>query len=284
MKLRVSHTTVYSYQSGSARVAMLLKLKPRAHEGQTIENWTVSVNDKPVTNFTPNGHGDLEALWISNERIDSATIVAEGIVYTTDMAGVMLGLPPGPDPMVYLRYSELTEPSDEMIAALAELDETDVLAKLHALSALVSRMVVYTSGSTFADTTAAQAFSQGKGVCQDHAHVFISMARALDIPARYVSGYMLSEADSGALHETHAWAEARVPALGWVGFDVANQVCITDRYIRLACGLDAHDAAPIRGTALSSGAIRIDADVRIDQSDAERGDKETRQAQGQRQQ
>ena len=86
------------------------------------------------------------------------------------------------------------------------------------------------------------------GVCQDLTHIFIGCARYLGIPARYVSGYFVRvdgvvDQDAG-----HAWAEAKVPGLGWIGFDPANGICITDAHVRVAIGLDYLGAAPIRGS------------------------------------
>ena len=95
-------------------------------------------------------------------------------------------------------------------------------------------------------TSAAEALTAGRGVCQDHAHVFISAARLLGFPARYVSGYFVTGGEF-ASEAQHAWAEAFIDGLGWLGFDPANQLCPTDRYIRLACGLDAGSAAPLTG-------------------------------------
>jgi transglutaminase-like putative cysteine protease len=140
--------------------------------------------------------------------------------------------------------------------------------------------VDYRPGVTGSDTTAAQAFALGAGVCQDHAQIFIAAARSLGIPARYVSGYLLAE-EGNVLHETHGWAEALAPDLGWIGFDPSNRVCVTERYLRVASGLDADEAAPIRGSATVTGDIWIDADVRIAQ--AEDGVEE-RQLQRQQQQ
>lgn len=284
MKLVVRHQTVYSYEAGSSRVAMLLKLFPRNHEGQKVEQWEVTVNGEPVTGFAPNGHGDMEALWIHHDRMEEATIIAHGVVETKDMAGVMTGLPPGPDPLVYLCETPLTELSAAMAAEAALLPDEGPLPRLHLLSALVRERVSYRAGLTGAQTSAAQAFELGAGVCQDHAQVFIAMARSLGVPARYVSGYLLADEGVGALHETHGWAEARVPALGWVGFDVSNGLCVTDRYIRLSCGLDAHDAAPVRGSAVAAGSISVDADVRIDHGDPALGEEHIQQLQEQQQQ
>ncbi|MBB6122779.1 transglutaminase domain-containing protein [Sphingobium subterraneum] len=284
MRLVVRHQTIYRYGSGSSRVAMLLKLWPSEHEGQRVESWSVTVNDEPVAQFVPNGHGDKDVLWIRHDRMDEANIVASGVVDTRDTAGVMTGLPQGADPLCYLRATPLTPVSAPMREALAALEHADDLARLHALSQLVRDRVAYRAGVTVAGTSAAEAFDLGAGVCQDHAQIFIAMARSMGIPARYVSGYLLADDDAGALHETHAWAEARVPALGWVGFDVSNGLCVTERYIRLAAGLDAHDAAPVRGNAVAAGAITVDADVRIDDSELSGGDARIQQLQEQQQQ
>ncbi len=284
MKLLVRHQTSYHYANPATRVAMRLKLMPVDSPGQMVREWQVSVNDQPVNGFARNGHGELEAIWICHERMEEAVIVAEGLVETAETHGVTGLLPHAVDPLYYLRDTPLTRPSDA-IRALAQGtaavgEEEGRLAQLHALSNAVADAVVYRAGVTSADTSAADALSQGAGVCQDHAQIFIAAARALDIPARYVSGYLLAD-EGHVLHETHGWAEALVEGLGWVGFDASNRVCVTERYIRIASGLDAYDAAPIRGSVVAAGEIRIDADVRIAQ--AEDGE-EQRQLQRQQQQ
>jgi transglutaminase-like putative cysteine protease len=106
--------------------------------------------------------------------------------------------------------------------------------------------VDYRPGTSDTETTAEQALEKKSGVCQDHAHIFIAAARALNIPARYVSGYLMMEGKNEQA-ATHAWAEAHVPSLGWVGFDPANDVCPDERYVRIATGLCYRDAAPVSG-------------------------------------
>ncbi len=270
MKLLVRHQTSYSYGAGSSRVAMLLKLMPRRHAGQRVLEWQVTVNDDPVLGFAPNGYGDLEALWIRHQSLNIVNVVASGVVETTDTNGIISGLDERFNPIVYLRTTPLTEASPHIRDLAESVRDRDPLDRLHALSASVREAVSYRGGITGPETTAAEALLLGGGVCQDHAQIFIAAARTLGVPARYVAGYLATQ-DDDALHETHAWAEAMVPGLGWVGFDTSNQVCVTDRYVRLASGLDAGDAAPVRGSAMAAGMIGIDADVRIAQaSDDER--------------
>ena len=281
MKLLVRHQTVYRYEAAAGRVAMRLKLMPSDTQAQKVLEWQVSVNGEVVDGFHRNGLGEMEAIWIRHDRLDDAVIIAEGLVETRDANGVLGPMKRGVDPRYFLRETPLTRASDAIRdMALSLPDDDGPLSRLHALSAAVREAVAYRSGVTTSGTTAAESFAMGAGVCQDHAQIFIAGARAMGIPARYVSGYLLAE-DDDALHETHGWVEALVPDLGWVGFDPSNQICVTERYLRLASGLDADAAAPIRGSVTIVGDIWIDADVRIAQ--AEDGVEE-RQLQRQQQQ
>ena len=108
----------------------------------------------------------------------------------------------------------------------------------------------------------------GHGVCQDHAQIFIAAARALEIPARYVSGYLMMD-DRVEQEATHAWAEAWVEGLGWVGFDISNGISPDPRYVRVATGRDYRDAAPITGISYGSAAERLIVDLAVEQQTVE---------------
>jgi hypothetical protein len=129
----------------------------------------------------------------------------------------------------------------------------------------IAARIRYDIGLTDAATPAASALARGHGVCQDHAHVFVSAARGLGFPARYVSGHLFRE-DGRTLQEAgHAWAEAHVPGLGWVGFDPSNGVSPTDAYVRIAVGLDYLEAAPVRGTRYGGGEESLEVRITVDQ-------------------
>jgi len=100
-------------------------------------------------------------------------------------------------------------------------------------------------------------------VCQDHAHIFIGAARAAGIPARYISGYLMMD-DRIDQEATHAWAEAHVEGLGWVGFDVSNGICPDPRYVRVATGSDYRDAAPITGISIGATAEVLTVGVAVE--------------------
>ena len=128
-----------------------------------------------------------------------------------------------------------------------------MLDRLHYLLEAIAGRVAYVTDATNAATSAVEASRRGSGVCQDHAHIFIAATRKLAVPARYVTGYLHISRRGSATVANHAWAEAYVGGLGWVGFDPANHICPTERYVRLACGFDAASAAPISGTRRGGG-------------------------------
>ena len=121
----------------------------------------------------------------------------------------------------------------------------------------------YLPGTTDVKTSAEEALAAGQGVCQDHAHVFISAGRLVDIPMRYVGGYLkmdgLIEQEAG-----HGWAEAFVTGLGWVGFDVSNAISPDERYVRVATGCDYSEAAPVTGITRGAGETRLFVHLSVD--------------------
>ncbi|MDK9717372.1 MAG: transglutaminase family protein [Trichlorobacter sp.] len=127
--------------------------------------------------------------------------------------------------------------------------ERPILESLVELMAWVPQILRYESGSTAVHNDLLEALKQGGGVCQDFAHLFISVVRSWQLPCRYVMGYM----DSGIYPEgepiaTHAWAEVLIPGGGWIGFDPVHNLLANDRYIPVAVGRDSYDAAPQRGS------------------------------------
>jgi transglutaminase-like putative cysteine protease len=264
MRLTVRHATTYVYDPPADRCALRLRLYPPSFDGQRVLGWTVSVNGSGIAPLVTTATGDKESVWTCSGADERVEIIAEGEIETKDAAGVVRGLKDGARPAVFLRSTPLTQADKAIERLAAAISGGSVLERMHSLNAAVREAIDYKPASTHSLTTAARALKLGAGVCQDHAHVFISAARAMNIPARYVVGYLL--ALDARLTETHAWAEAHVPDIGWVGFDPANRICPTDRYVRLACGLDSSDAAPIRGSVAGTPQERLSASVDISQS------------------
>ena len=266
MELLVHHQTTYHYETPATQVALLLRLQPSQLDCQIPRQWEITVNGEPVPAPILNGFGDGEAFYQHRRPVREIVIVACGMVQTQGRNGVVAGFRQEAPLPVFLRQTALTRPDGALVAFAQSVGGDSNLARLHALSTLVRDRVGYSVGSTSTASTAAEALAQGLGVCQDQTHVFVSAARILGIPARYVAGYLLADNADQALRETHAWAEAWVEGLGWVGFDPTNGLCVTDHYVRLSCGLDAHEAAPVRGSAYGATAIGIQADVMISEA------------------
>jgi transglutaminase-like putative cysteine protease len=267
MLISVRHITRYRYAEPVGYTIQSLRLTPASFTGQKVLDWQVRVPSAGTPLVFQDGFGNLVHLITVGSRHQEFAIEAAGTVETEDCNGIVAGLRQLTPTRVFLKETAKTMPNGAIHDLAAAVRGGDTLAQLHALSDAVRDKVDYVPGVTDAHTTAAGALADGKGVCQDHAHIFISAARTLGVPARYVTGYLVLERATSEAH--HAWAEAWVEGLGWVGFDVANRVCPTERYVRLACGLDAGYAAPIIGSRRGGSAEELDVCVEVQQRSAQ---------------
>ncbi|MBN2629818.1 MAG: transglutaminase family protein [Rhodobacteraceae bacterium] len=264
MLLSVDHVTRYFYDQPVRAVVQSHRLRPSQFDGQKLIRWDVTVSDGQKGGGFRDGAGDWVQGWTVQGPVAEILVQVSGQVETTDLAGVLRGHKESVPPHCYLRGTHPTT-ADAALAALGEglTPDSDALATAHAISARISDAIAYRPGATEAHTTAAEALALGEGVCQDHAHALIAVARSLGLPARYVSGYLLA-GDDGSPHEaSHAWAEVHVRGLGWVGFDPANRCCPDERYIRIGSGLDAQNAALIRGIARGRGEESLEVSVTV---------------------
>jgi transglutaminase-like putative cysteine protease len=263
MRLTVNHVTRYVYDTAVRSVVQSHRLTPSTFAGQRVIDWDVTIAGGIRGAQHRDGAGDLVQGWTISGPVTEVVVEVRGTVETEDLAGVLRGHRETIVPDCYLRDTLPTR-IDAGLALLARgVTAADALGLAHALSAAVAGAIAYRPGVTHARTTAAEALGLGEGVCQDHAHALIACARARGVPGRYVSGYLFATEDGSAHEAAHAWAELHVAGLGWVGFDPANRCCADDRYIRLGSGLDAQDAAPIRGIARGAGREEMDVTVAI---------------------
>jgi len=262
MLLKVDHVTRYVYDRPVRGVVQSHRLTPLRFDGQRVLDWGVAVSGGTAGGSFRDGAGDVLRGWTVRGPVTEIEVRVTGRVETTDLFGVLRGHRETVMPDCYLNETAATR-VDKAIISLADVAKgaDTTLAAAHALSDAVAVAIAYSPGATKAQTTAAEALAQGKGVCQDHAHVLIAAARHAGIAARYVSGYLLVTDERS--EAAHAWAELHVAGLGWVGFDPANRCCPDDRYIRLGSGLDAPDAAPIRGVSRGQGKESLDVTVAV---------------------
>lgn len=246
MKITVRHKLRVGLAAGASRSALHLLLTPLSGPTQSVREWQLDVEGLDGAAGFLDGYGNRAHLVTQTKPGTELLVGATGMVETIDRAGV-LGRPPGePVATLYRRKTGLTKADPDLIAEFADWSEGRI-ALLHALMARAAEPPL--AQEQFQDEGGqSQSQSQGETAvepsAQDMAHRFIATVRGLDIPARYVTGYLAADEDEPAAF--HAWAEAYDEGLGWIGFDPMLQVCPTERHIRVAVGLDALSAAPAR--------------------------------------
>lgn len=262
MRIRIRHETTYRYAEPPRMAVQHLRLTPRNYDGQHVVSWRIDVDRDCRLVQSEDAFGNMLHRFTVDGPIESISTAVEGEVATFDIAGVVSGAVERFPPLLYMRETPLTAPNVGISDYARETTsrESGTLAKLHALLGALYESFAFDADATHAATTAAECFERRKGVCQDFAHLFIACARAIGAPARYVSGYFL-RSDAEDQVAGHAWAEAYVEDLGWVGFDPAHGVSPHESHVRVAVALDYLGAAPIRG-AQAGGAGEI-MDVKI---------------------
>ncbi len=264
MRLTIAHETEYRFDSPIQFGLQELRMTPKSRAGQTVLRWQTTIDGGEIEARFEDHNNNQVALIGLAEGAERVVISCEGEIETADAAGVV-GRHGGFAPLWYFqRETPLTRPGAK-IRALArqvgDVHDSD-LARLHALMAAIAEAAPYRTGATLVDATAEDALADGGAVCQDHAHIFVSAARTMGYPARYVSGYLKMD-DREAQDATHAWAEAHVTGLGWVGFDVSNAMSPDDGYVRVATGLDYKEAAPVSGIIFGATEESLSVSIRV---------------------
>ncbi|MGS4883368.1 transglutaminase family protein [Roseibium sp. MB-4] len=266
MRLFVRHTTRYKYDQPLANAMQQLRLTPVDNPAQRIIDWNIEAPGIERATTYSDAFDNIVHMVSRAGPVEDVEITATGTVETTETNGV-IGKEKGASApaRIYTRVTPLTH-SNQAIRKLASLAEVpDPISGFHELMHAIRDKVDYKVGVTETHASATTALAAGEGVCQDHAHIFIAAARSIGTPARYVSGYLLLE-DEQASEAHHAWAEVRIEGLGWVGFDVSNAICPTERYIRLTTGLDSRSAAPIRGIRFGGQEENLHVEVDVAQA------------------
>ena len=281
MQLNVHYSTTYHYAEPTRRVIQLLRVTPESFTGQTVLDWRIDLDCDAQLREGRDGYGNVTHMLYVNRPIEALTIAVAGRVLTEDKAGVVQGLPHDLPPPVFLRETPLTA-AGPALAALAEevRGKGGALEQLHRLAARLHKRMRFDTEATAVETRAEQAAAEGHGVCQDFAHIFIGAARRLGVPARYISGHLYRR--DGAIEQSaaHAWAEGYVEHLGWTAFDPVNGISADDAYLRVACGLDYRDAAPIAGARSGGGEESMSVQVRVARTQGQAQAQSQAQAQG----
>ena len=268
MRLRIAHTTRYRYEPAATGVIQILRMTPGSHDGQYVAEWQIDVSTDSRLDVHEDAFGNVTHV-LTTGPLEDLTIHVEGLIETQDTGGVLRGTDERFPESLFLRATDLTSVNPAMAQFARELGAEagdDVLGFLHALMVQVNEHMTFDEDPTNSGTSASEAFALKRGVCQDYAHIFIACARSGGVPARFASGHFLRSDGVTSQQAGHAWAEAFVQDLGWIGFDAANGICTTDAHVRVAVGLDYLGAAPIRGTRYGGGTETLTVAVKVEQA------------------
>ena len=249
MQLHIRHETVYRYARPTGGTVQVVRLTPRPDRCQRTLRWALTTPGRRVQHTDP--FGNLTHLVTIDEPLEELRLIAQGIVEPSDADG---WLPPddgGLSPLVFLAGTRLTGVNDDIRALAGPYGRAAAHWDLLDIARRIRDAVDYVPGATEVHHDASEALRLGKGVCQDHTHLFIACCQARGIPARYVSGYVhTGDADVAS----HAWADAWLgPEHGWYSLDVTNLQPASMAYCRLAIGRDYLDACPVRGVRRGGG-------------------------------
>jgi transglutaminase-like putative cysteine protease len=274
----IQHLTRFDYEQAVCESAMEIRMQPRSDSNQRCLTFSLSISPRcRVFSYRDHLGNQVHHFDIPGDH-RQLVIVAHALVESLPLGMVPLRLEPGVwtelDALISQRdFWEMLSPSTfaQPTAALHALAaewrierREDPLALLHEINRRMFESFEYLPRSTKVDSPIDVALESRRGVCQDFAHIMIALARMVGIPCRYVSGYLYRPAadeDAGALEDngdrnqnarsapaaTHAWVEAFLPRLGWVGFDPTNALVATDEHIRTALGRDYADVPPTHG-------------------------------------
>ncbi|HET9781075.1 MAG TPA: transglutaminase family protein [Candidatus Dormibacteraeota bacterium] len=264
MKLEIVHATRYRYSGPIAETVMEVRLQPMDGNGQRCLDFRLELSHGIKTKTYTDGFGNRVHYFNLVRPHSGLSVVSRSTVET--------GLGPDDDPgedlvQDFLRFRPPVKEVDgvrELAARHAIKDPSSVTAVETALDGLtetISREFTYDRSVTNVYSAVDDVLALRAGVCQDFAHLFIAVARAMGVPARYVSGYIHfpGERESSA---SHAWAEAWVAGRGWIGFDATHPVRTTPHHVRLAVGRDYTDAAPTRGVYVGSATSMMSISVK----------------------
>jgi transglutaminase-like putative cysteine protease len=268
MRLSITQTVTSLFAQPSQHSIRELRIAPRTFEGQYVDNWRIDVDQDCRLERSVDPYGNVLHSFSVVGPIDKLGITATGEVEVDDPAGMLqASISEKLPPMLFLRDTHLTMPTADLIAFAS--DSAGLLRQipLDACHQLMRALhATFTAEATVNLTapltkTAAESLSEASLSPTHLAQLFATLARTLDIPARVVSGYLFR--DDGKADAAHAWAEAFVSGLGWIGFDAAYNQCPTGAYVRIASGLDLDGILFTRGFDQTPDEARVETSARI---------------------
>jgi transglutaminase-like putative cysteine protease len=264
MWLTVEHVTQLGYDEPIVEAYTEVRLKPAHRDGQRCSAFSLTTEPRGATvQEYVDRFGNVVHHFDVLEAHERLAVVARSEVWTPAR---YIADAPTPSPLDHWdflapsRYVPVTDALTELAAAAD--GDADARATAIALMGAVRGAMTYERGTTDVHTTATEALGDGRGVCQDFAHVMIGLCRARRIPARYVSGY-LYDGSNGGHGESHAWVDVHVGDAGWLSLDPTHDTEQTEHYVRVAVGRDYADVPPSRGVYRGTATETLEVKVTI---------------------
>jgi transglutaminase-like putative cysteine protease len=286
--LRVRHVTRYTYDHPVTRSIHRLHLRPVTDWRQRVLAHTLSISpEAPIVEYE-DVFGNWSTRFELNHPFQDLSIAAEStveIVDTDPFAFADLPIRPASYPLVWMPWERTmlapyltpVELPDTQLQELTDYamgfvrrNQFDLMETLFAINLALYHDFQYTTGCTDLDTTPFQVYLTRRGVCQDFANLFITMARLLGIPARYVCGYLYTGANSTTRAQSdasHAWVQLYIPNIGWKDFDPTNGVLPQTDHVRVACGRHYRDATPTTGTLYTAAPETMTVHVSVEEAE-----------------
>jgi|SRR5579872_7172097 transglutaminase-like putative cysteine protease len=281
----IRHVTRFRYTAPVSESQMEVRMHPRTEAKQRCLSFQLFVDPKTRINAYRDYHGNSIHHFDVPAKHLELRIVAEALVEIEPPPELPEALLPeswaeldaqvaAGDYWEMLMPSTFAQPSEALLTLVEPLRVSrrdDPLTFLKDLNVAIYRWFEYAPKSTRVDSPIDHAIEARKGVCQDFAHIMTALVRLVRIPCRYVSGYMYPRSkhqDRSPERATHAWVEALLPGLGWVGFDPTNNVLAGDRHIRTAIGRDYADVPPTKGMFKGTTDSQLTVSVQVSPSKA----------------
>jgi transglutaminase-like putative cysteine protease len=282
-RLQIAHRTVYRYDRPVQHSRHKLHLRPMTDWKQDVLDYRLTIAPGVAFSESEDVFGNWMTRFEITQPYTQLEITAVSTVEIMDVNPFAFASAPMRPafPLVwmpweqtmlapYLRPVELADTQLQELYDYAmgfvKRNHGDLMETLFAINLELFRKYRYVPGSTSLQTTAYQVFYSKRGVCQDLANLFITMARLLGIPARYVCGYIYTgnTAESRAKSDaSHAWVQLYIPNFGWKGFDPTNGVLPHLDHVRVGYGRDWRDTAPTSGTLYTKAAETLEVDVTV---------------------
>lgn len=289
MHLSINHVTKFRYSAPITESIMELRMQPLSEGPQRCLKFDLSLKPPARASSYRDHFGNAVEHFDIPGRHTQLVINASSLIESLPRPELPEALDPkawdeldalvdGGDFWDMLMPSHFAQPTDALLDFARELDlrrHDDPLTVLRELNTAIYNAFDYVPQSTTADSPIDEALGTRKGVCQDYSNIMIALVRHLRVPCRYVSGYLFHRVeynDRSAQDATHAWVEALLPELGWVGFDPTNNLPAGQRHIRVAVGRDYFDVPPTRG--VFKGAAESELSVAVQVKPAEEPDSE----------